>query len=71
MSRVTVWHDGGCPLCAREIALMRRLDRRRAIIFVNATTQSCPLDQAAMLARFHAREGEGPLLSEASAYFTA
>ena len=24
--RLTVWYDGGCPLCLREIALMRRLD---------------------------------------------
>ena len=26
--RVTVWFDGDCPLCVREIALFRRLDRR-------------------------------------------
>ena len=24
---VKVWFDGACPLCLREIALMRRLDR--------------------------------------------
>ncbi len=29
--QVTVWHDGACPLCQREIALMRRLDKRGAI----------------------------------------
>ena len=28
MTRVTVWHDGACPLCQREIALMRRLGFR-------------------------------------------
>ena len=28
---VTVWFDGACPLCLREIALMRRLDKRGAI----------------------------------------
>jgi len=27
-SRLTVWYDGACPLCLREIALMRRLDGR-------------------------------------------
>ncbi len=32
---VTVWFDGGCPLCRREIALMKRLDRRGAIRFIN------------------------------------
>lgn len=68
MSRVTVWHDGGCPLCAREIALMRRLDRHGRIAFVDATTGSCPIDRAAMLARLHAREEGGPLLSGAAAF---
>ncbi|WP_226896343.1 DUF393 domain-containing protein [Polymorphobacter sp. PAMC 29334] len=62
MVHVTVWYDGGCPLCAREIALMRRLDRRGAIAFVdvNETSAVCPRDQWELLARFHARE-EGPL----------
>lgn len=66
--RVTVWHDGGCPLCAREIALMRRLDRRGRITFVDATRGTCPIDRAAMLARFHAQEPGGPLLSGAAAF---
>jgi predicted DCC family thiol-disulfide oxidoreductase YuxK len=69
MTRVTVWHDGACPLCRREIALMRRLDTRGAIDFVDAAgPESCPLDRAAMLARFHAREDGGPLLSGAAAF---
>jgi predicted DCC family thiol-disulfide oxidoreductase YuxK len=37
MSKLTVWHDGGCPLCQQEIALMRRLDRSGRIEFVDAT----------------------------------
>ncbi len=69
MSRVTVWHDGGCPLCRREIALMRRLDRRGRISFVDANgADACPLDRARMLTRFHAREDGGPLLSGAAAF---
>jgi len=69
--RVTIWFDGACPLCVREIALMRRLDRRRALDFIDvadATVASCPIDRAALLARFHAREGDGPLLSGAAAF---
>ena len=69
-SRLTVWHDGSCPLCRREIALMRRLDRRGRIAFVDAsgdTGLSCPLDRADLLARFHAREN-GALLSGAAAF---
>jgi len=69
MKRVTVWHDGDCPLCRREIALMRRLDTRSAIDFVDvAGSGACPLDKAAMLARFHAREDGGPLVSGAAAF---
>lgn len=69
MSQVTVWHDGNCPLCRREIALMRRLDTRGAITFVDATgPAACPLDRGAMLARLHAREADGPLLSGAAAF---
>ncbi|HEX8382621.1 MAG TPA: DUF393 domain-containing protein [Sphingomonas sp.] len=59
MAQVTVWYDGGCPLCVREIALMRRLDRGRAIEWVDVADGDsvCPIDRATLLARFHAREG--------------
>ena len=30
---LTVFFDGACPICAREIALMKRLDRRRQLAF--------------------------------------
>lgn len=70
MEQVTVWYDGGCPLCTREIALMRRLDRRRRIDFVDLSGgkgSACPVDRTAMLERFHAREG-GRMLSGAAAF---
>ncbi len=68
MSRVTVWHDSGCPLCRREIALMRKLDRRGAIAFVDASRDgACPGDRAALLARFHACE-DGRMFSGAAAF---
>lgn len=59
MSGVKVWYDGACPLCLREIALMRRLDRRGRITFVDVAEgndPSCPIDRAPLLARFHAEE---------------
>lgn len=64
-----VWYDGACPLCAREIALMRRLDRAGRIRFTDVAEgdAACPLDRAALLARFHAREN-GLLLSGAAAF---
>ena len=69
MAQVLVWFDGGCPLCRREIALMRRLDRGRAIRFVDVASgeDTCPIDRAALLARFHASE-DGRMLSGAAAF---
>lgn len=69
MVELLVWYDGACPLCRREIALMRRLDRRRAISFVDVAQENgtCPVDRAALLARFHAREN-GVVVSGAEAF---
>ena len=67
---VKVWFDGACPLCTREIALMRRLDRRGAITFIDVadrTDPACPVDRATLLARFHAEE-DGVVLSGAAAF---
>jgi len=67
--RVTVWYDGACPLCLREIALMRRLDRRGAIRFVDVHGgRDCPLDAETLLARFHAQEPGRPMVSGAAAF---
>lgn len=48
---------------------MRRLDRAKAIQFVDAAdgSSSCPIDRSALLERFHARE-DGVLLSGAAAF---
>lgn len=52
---------------------MRRLDRRRAIAFVDVTQAgaqngaTCPIDRAALLARFHALE-DGCVVSGAAAF---
>jgi predicted DCC family thiol-disulfide oxidoreductase YuxK len=69
--RVTVWYDGGCPLCVREIALMDRLDKRDRIEFVDIDREdaSWPRDRDALLARRHAREGDdGELVDGAAAF---
>ncbi|MEE4200267.1 thiol-disulfide oxidoreductase DCC family protein [Erythrobacter sp.] len=67
---VTIWFDGGCPLCRREIALMRRLDQRGALRFIDVAQDEaagCPIDRADLLARFHAQEN-GRVLSGAAAF---
>lgn len=69
-ARVKVWYDGACPLCLREIALMRRLDRRGVIDFVDVAAgadPTCPIDRAELLARFHAEEN-GQVVSGAAAF---
>ena len=68
-NQVTVYYDGGCPLCLREIRLMRRLDRRERIDFVDVEdpSTSCPLDRETLLQRFHA-EQDGELVSGAAAF---
>jgi predicted DCC family thiol-disulfide oxidoreductase YuxK len=72
MSDVLVWFDGDCPLCRREIALMRRLDRRHAIAFVDVSRAAtpdganCPVDRSVLVARFHALE-DGRVVSGAAA----
>ena len=66
---VTVWYDGDCPLCMREINLMRRLDKRRAINFVEIqTAAACPVDLATLMKRFHAQERDQPVVSGAAAF---
>lgn len=49
--------------------MMRRLDRRGAIRFIDVQAGiDCPLDAETLLARFHAQEGDGPIQSGASAF---
>jgi predicted DCC family thiol-disulfide oxidoreductase YuxK len=70
MKTVTVWYDNACPLCRREIAVMRRLDTRERIDFVaigGGGPDQCPIDRDTLLERFHARE-DGRMLSGAAAF---
>jgi predicted DCC family thiol-disulfide oxidoreductase YuxK len=47
---VTVYFDGECPLCTREVDLVRRLDRRSRIRF---TDIAAPGFDAAVIGRTH------------------
>ena len=69
MPLVKVWYDSECPLCRREIGFMRRLDRRGSVRFIDVQSgRDCPLDRTTLLARFHAQEGDGPIVSGARAF---
>jgi len=69
-SPVTIWYDSLCPICSREILIMRSLDWARRIAFVDlhAPNADCPLDPAVLLARFHARAADGRVVSGAEAF---
>lgn len=68
-SVTTIWFDGACPLCTREIAWMRKLDRRGRLQFIDVSDEqtACPANRAELLARFHAEE-EGEIVSGAAAF---
>ena len=69
-AKLTVWFDGACPLCTREISLFRKMDKHRVIHFedVSHPDATCPLDRAELLARFHAQEVGKPVVSGAAAF---
>lgn len=72
-NRPTVFFDGGCPLCRREIAHYRRLDRHGRIHWFDVAEPGVQLDQfgldrTAVMARFHVRDADGRMLTGAAAF---
>lgn len=62
-----VFHDGACPLCAREIGWLRRLDRQNRIVFTDIADPSFDPDSVgltmdALMARIHGRLPDGRVL---------
>lgn len=66
---VEVFFDGACPLCRREVALLRRLDRGRGRIrFTDIDApgfdpSSVGQTQAELMARIHGRLADGSLVT--------
>lgn len=72
-SRCTVYFDGDCPICSREIATYRQSRGGDAIDWVDASrcddaALSTGLDRASALQRFHVRGADGTLISGAAAF---
>lgn len=60
----TVFYDGQCPLCRREIEHYRRLRGAERLYWLDitqdeATMTAYGLDKAAAMARFHVRDAAG------------
>jgi predicted DCC family thiol-disulfide oxidoreductase YuxK len=69
----TVYYDGACPLCSREIATYRRLEGADDLRWVDITTappeafgEGLTREQA--LSRFHVRDEQGRLVSGAAGF---
>lgn len=63
---VEVFFDGDCPLCRREVAMVRRLDRRHNVTFTDialpsfdASAQTPGRTHDDLMARIHARLPDG------------
>ena len=64
---VEVFFDGDCPLCVREIDMLRRLDRRERIRFTDIAESSFDsrevgVDWNTLMARIHGRLPDGTLI---------
>jgi predicted DCC family thiol-disulfide oxidoreductase YuxK len=64
---VEVFFDGACPLCSREIAALRRLDRRHRIRFTDITAPgfdapSLGRSMDDLMGRIHGRLADGTLI---------
>ena len=63
-TRPMVFFDGACPLCRREIAHYRRIDRARRLRWVDAATEAKilavhGLDLERAMAELHVLDGNG------------
>jgi predicted DCC family thiol-disulfide oxidoreductase YuxK len=61
---VEVFYDGECPLCAKEIALIRWIDRKKRIRFTDIAVEGFNpalygTDQSSLMAEIHGRDAEG------------
>lgn len=70
---LTVFHDGSCPLCRREIALAQKMTASENIAFVDVSTMHLSdvapgLSADTAMRRFHVRRADGTLLSGAAAF---
>ena len=65
--QIEVFFDGDCPLCAREIATLRWMDRRHRVRFTDIAAPgfdpaTTGLDLDTLMARIHGRLPDGGLV---------
>ncbi|MBE0511188.1 MAG: DUF393 domain-containing protein [Chromatiales bacterium] len=71
-SKLQVFYDGDCPLCAKEINIYRGLDSHTPIHWRDISKESDKLPagvtQETLLKRFHVIDSQGQLQSGANAF---
>lgn len=71
---MTVYHDGSCPLCQREISLIQSLTSGQQVVFSDVSQippdarVAVDLTAADAMRRFHVRRADGSLVSGAAAF---
>jgi len=75
LDKITVFYDGECPLCTREIGFYQRQSGATDIKWVDVTIarqDALPdgLDRQKALARFHVQNAAGELVSGGEAFST-
>lgn len=71
-SKLTLFYDGSCPLCASEIGYYKRADRDRALDFIDVSSDQFSgddrINRTDAMARFHVRLADGRQVSGARAF---
>ena len=62
-----VFYDGDCPLCLKEINMLRRMDREKKIVFTDIASEtffpeSTGRSMEELMARIHGRLPDGSLV---------
>ncbi len=68
----TVYYDGACPLCQREISIYQGMDGADAIRWHDVSAVGTGADDlitSDAMARFHVRRADGSLVSGARGFF--
>jgi predicted DCC family thiol-disulfide oxidoreductase YuxK len=68
---VTVYYDGSCPLCTKEISLYQRAAGGDAVNWCDVSQQNANLDglsQDRAMARFHVKGADGVMQDGAKAF---